>query len=429
MKYKKSMYNIFIVTRKNGDALYYNSASGSVSWLNKDIQEAFATNDISQIEGQDYFSALLKNGFVINTEINEYTRYLFKSMEFIMESNSDFVSYTIALTMNCNLKCIYCFESGRNHGSVSADMLDDIYTFITCQIITLKKRRLHITWFGGEPLLTYNLLIRLSTKIVLFCEENHVEYDASIITNGILLSEEKIDELVSIHKIKNIQITLDGDIDFYTKYKKASIAQFNKVIHNIKLLGENNKVNLTLRLNTCEDNKESIINIVEKITANKKFHCYLYAGRMMNYGLNSFEEMEEKNFFEFEKRINHIASKYPEYMSITQKRLHPKGANCGALSCNTCVIDAMGKLYRCEHHINNPEFIIGDVKKGFYRNDIDSCFLFNNYLSKCKECCVFPICMGGCTSDRLIYKKNVNCEVVYNRVINNVKIISNVENL
>lgn len=48
-----------------------------------------------------------------------------------MEHDNDSASYIIALTMECNLRCIYCFEEGK----YTSEKLDDktlelIYQYI-----------------------------------------------------------------------------------------------------------------------------------------------------------------------------------------------------------------------------------------------------------------------------------------------------------
>ena len=421
MEYKGSIYNNLIDERENGDKLYYNSSSGAVAWLNTEVQNALDKNDFSQILDKDYFPALLRNAFITEKSTDEYSRYLFKSRQFIMEIDNDTASYVIGLTMNCNLNCVYCFERGRTSGTVSSEILEAIFEFIKKQLIELKKTKLHITWFGGEPFLAYEKIISLSNRVIDFCNTNNVEYDASIITNGILLTDETTNELIENHHLKNIQITIDGDAEYYKKYKNATEQQFSNVIRNIKSIGKRKDINLTLRLNTCKENQQSLLEIVDEIVSDDSFHCYLYAGRMMNYGSELFEEMDEAEFREFEIQINQKAMKYPVYNKIAKKRITPKGANCGSLACNRCVIDYKGRLYRCEHHINDEKFVIGDVKKGFYRNDIDDKFLFSPFPDKCATCSIFPVCLGGCTSDRLFYDKYINCEKAIEKVIDNVK--------
>ena len=52
-------------------------------------------------------------------------------------------------------------------------------------------RRLHICWYGGEPLLAQESIKRLSEAFLQLCKEYHMEYSADIITNGTLDKNER----------------------------------------------------------------------------------------------------------------------------------------------------------------------------------------------------------------------------------------------
>lgn len=60
-----------------------------------------------------------------------------------------------------------------------------------------------------------------------------------VVTNGILLSTDRILELKETCNLEKVQITLDGMPEMYSKIKGALLACFNAVINNIKLLAKN----------------------------------------------------------------------------------------------------------------------------------------------------------------------------------------------
>ena len=51
------------------------------------------------------------------------------------------------------------------------------------------KRRLNVTWFGGEPTLGMRVINRLSKRIIALCKDKGVSYSAAIISNGWNLDE------------------------------------------------------------------------------------------------------------------------------------------------------------------------------------------------------------------------------------------------
>ena len=112
------------------------------------------------------------------------------------------ISLSVATTMSCNLRCPYCFEEGNKSPEF---MHDDVADAIVKYLVSKKSHNINITWFGGEPLMNFKVIERISNSL----KKNDVRYAASIITNGTLFTRgmiEKLDE----YSIKSVQITLDG---------------------------------------------------------------------------------------------------------------------------------------------------------------------------------------------------------------------------
>lgn len=122
--------------------------------------------------------------------------------------NTKRFSLTISPTMSCNFKCIYCFEKGHTGKGVMDDFtIDNLIVFLQARLNGVET--LHISWFGGEPLLAMPVIEKLSQKMISFCIAKKIEYSASIITNGYLYKP-KIAERLKELKVKKVQITLDG---------------------------------------------------------------------------------------------------------------------------------------------------------------------------------------------------------------------------
>lgn len=414
---KRSMYNNFIMKRNDGSCLYYNSATGALAWLEKETSECLENGLIDQLKQKDYFSQLINNGFVVEEYVDEYERYMFRSRQFILSQQNDVASYIIALTMNCNLRCLYCFEEGRyNHVPINDRTIDDIYNFITNSVVSSKKKKLNINWFGGEPLLALNQIVALSTRLIEFCECNDVSYTSSIVTNGTMLDREKLQTLKDKCSVKHIQISIDGDKEEYILLKRANEQNFDKVYDNLLLIPTLG-IGLSVRLNVCKENANSLLHFVDKLVSEPNFHALIYVGKVISYNNSDvFHEISDEELIKFETKINAKISKYAEYKQLIKKNLKPKGASCGYLVHDRCLIDPNGRLYRCEHHINNPDFAIGDVINGFYHNEIDNKFLFQSLPQKCHQCSIMPVCMGGCASDRLLYDKWISCDYMHQKI-------------
>ncbi|MFV0441536.1 MAG: 4Fe-4S cluster-binding domain-containing protein [Lachnospirales bacterium] len=95
--------------------------------------------------------------------------------------NSEVLHLSIMTTLKCNFKCTYCFEEPKNI-ELNEQVENKILSFIKKNIKIYKS--IHIDWYGGEPLINIKSIECLSEKIIEICNENGVQYWATITTNG-----------------------------------------------------------------------------------------------------------------------------------------------------------------------------------------------------------------------------------------------------
>ncbi|MBN1234101.1 MAG: radical SAM protein [Candidatus Coatesbacteria bacterium] len=104
----------------------------------------------------------------------------------------------LEISQDCNNRCYYCTYSGkysthRVHRGVSMTFdiaIKAIEDFLE-HSVDAKVRA--ITFYGGEPLLEFELI----KQIITYLEDKGIECYFSISTNGALLTEEIIDWLVN----------------------------------------------------------------------------------------------------------------------------------------------------------------------------------------------------------------------------------------
>lgn len=157
---------------------------------------------------------------------------------------------TVVLTNKCNLKCIMCDMPIKNNIEISPKIVSAIK-----EMMPFLKT---IVWLGGETFLYKDFmnLLRASYKY---------NIDQEIITNGLLLNEDIIEELLK----NNINLTLS--IDGITKevYESVRInGSFEKLIDNletIKILKKKFNSNSIIRLNALilKNNYNQIVDFLE----------------------------------------------------------------------------------------------------------------------------------------------------------------------
>ena len=138
--------------------------------------------------------------------------------------------YTLCLTHQCNLRCAYCYidkRAGRMSIEVAEKIIESIFTSSS------SDEEIDIGFFGGEPLLEFDLL----TKIVGLIE-THPGFDRnavtlSLVTNGTVFSED-IAAYLGEHGIV-LCVSCDGPPHVHDRFRKyrngrASSAKVLKTI-------------------------------------------------------------------------------------------------------------------------------------------------------------------------------------------------------
>lgn len=116
------------------------------------------------------------------------------------------------MTNGCNLHCEYCFERERmtNKGKVFFLKEKDIRGYMDLILENRRKRAISpivpswINFFGGEPMLCWDLMLKIMKEYY----EKYKFFKFSIITNGLILDEEKINKAKGLPILW--QISLDS---------------------------------------------------------------------------------------------------------------------------------------------------------------------------------------------------------------------------
>lgn len=376
MKYSK--FNTII--DKSDHLLIYNSLSGALLKINKEkIKEA---EDI-----------LCKKGILVEDDKNEnllykyiYYRKLFSSKELYL---------TIAPTTDCNLCCPYCFEEGNRHKEY---MDDETLNSIIQYIISKKNRKIHLVWFGGEPLLCHKKISTLSEELT----SNEINFSASIITNGTLFNDSIIKNLPNLN-LSNIQITFDGNKDKHNKKRffQNHKSTFDLIIKNVDKLLKGTNIQLIVKMNI---DKENISSCKELLTLlNDKYKSYIDNNRLKiksNYIRNrtNFEGHEkcltEDEYLHFQNQIEHKNINIPNLC-------YP----CPLRNQNDIIIGPDGSIYKCLEFIGNKSKSIGNIKNFSISISklAEHAFAYDPFEDQeCKDCSILPICGGGCPNDRAL---------------------------
>lgn len=109
-------------------------------------------------------------------------------------------------TEKCNFRCTYCYEDFQI-GKMREPVIAGIERFVERRISDLSQ--LSLSWFGGEPLMARNVVLRISSHASRLCDDHGVVLDGGLTTNGYILDFALFEELLSYNQ-RFFQITFDG---------------------------------------------------------------------------------------------------------------------------------------------------------------------------------------------------------------------------
>lgn len=401
MDYVISKYTYQFISSK-GENIIYCSRSNSILSLS---QELFK-----------YLDECRQNNYLINSIENE-TLELLKKNRIIVDKNADSdyllerrflenqISFStetldmvIAPTLACNFDCPYCFEENRKSSKMNNETIDKLINFIKRHNLA---RKLAITWFGGEPLLAFDVI-----KDVMFRIKNELDITLishSIITNGFYFTDKVIDFFKENH-LNSIQISIDGKKERHDTIKIQKGNQhgtYDTIIENIDNIVERlPQTNISIRVNVDKESVNEFTELYHHLTErwrNKRVIIYpgiLRINNKENTGLdsNALSQWETFELYYKLRKKNMLSGQ------ISPCCQYHKG--CSATMINSYVIGPKGEIYKCWNDVGNNQKIIGYIDVG----KIDNAALFYRYMmganiyedSECVDCSLIPICAGKC---------------------------------
>lgn len=424
---KASKYNV--IFEHNGKKLAFNGISCVLAEVDNEFLSILQSKNFTSDKQKKLVNNMKDNGFLVDDNFDELA-FLEHNFNFEKYGNSDpFV--TILPTLSCNCCCPYCFEGSdkTTNDFMTNDVKDAIYRQI--KLITVGKKSLHVTWFGGEPLLAKKSIWEMSNRMLEICEKNGVNYNAHIITNGYLIDDQTVNDMIKA-KITGIRITLDGTPEIHDSIRKLHNGNgtFYKIIENTKKILATKSINVSLGIHINSMKDEDVENLLNILSKEGLHDCSITFAYLTNY-TGCCEIKNNLTVKEYTKR-NIKYTKMLNKHNINKKWIwegYPNSKNrpCIANRINSFVVDPLGNLYTCWPEVGKLDKSIGNIV------DIDNIKTINKerqikYMlwspfkyEKCRNCEMLPLCMAGC-SNRGLIDNEPKCTVWKFSVIDTLKL-------
>lgn len=262
-------------------------------------------------------------------------------------NNMKVETVTISLTNQCNYRCPHCSVNGGEKCSDELN-LNEIENLLN-QLKKIGVKKIELS--GGEPLLRKDIF-----EIVSLAKRLH--FQVKILTNGSLLSKEKIDLLKKMG-LDGLGISLDGaTYEVYKYLRPVTENSFKRVLRNIRiasLSGMFTKIN-TVGVNANLNDIQNIINLCEKYQVQECRICYL-SKRGRGKKLNG--EVEPLLWLKTLKKLRVKTTKL--YLGVPYAKFHGR---CLLKERIPLFITSNGYVYSCLLQ----EKAVGNIRQNIIKN-------------------------------------------------------------
>lgn len=410
-----------------------------LAWLLMDEYVALARPELLEKYGRRYGAEEVA---IAITEIEELERcgLLFSPDPYEGAYNPEAGGITKALCLHlahsCNLSCRYCFAGQGRFGGADELMPAGIGQAAIDFLIERSgsRKNLDIDFFGGEPLLNFQVLKKLVAYGRRRGREEGKQLKFTVTTNALPLNSE-ISHYLNQEGISAV-LSLDGrrEVHDTMRPKPGGRRSYDQVLARIRsFVDSRDGANYIIRGTYTRRNLDFCADVLHM--ADLGFR-YLSVEPVVATGEADYAIREEDLpvlFGQYEQLAREVLRRRAEGRPLDffhfnidlgggpclPKRL----TGCGAGNAYLAVAPN-GDLYPCHQFVGNPNFLLGNVIEGQVNGDIAASFRYAHIYTKegCAACWAKFYCSGGCHANAAllngsIYKPySIGCELLKKRL-------------
>ena len=313
----------------------------------------------------------------------------------------------------CNLNCAYCFASqGKYHGEravMSFEVGKQALDFLITNSGT--RRNLEVDFFGGEPLMNFQVVKDLVAYARSIEKEHHKNFRFTLTTNGLLIDEDVID--FANREMSNVVLSLDGRKEIHDRYRVdyAGNGSWERIVPKFqKLVAARGGKNYYMRGTFTHANPDFLQDIEQ----------------MLDLGFTELSmepvvcapgdpsALTEEDFpvvcQQYEKLAELMLRRDKEGKPFTfyHYMLDLSGGPCIYKRISGCgsgteymAVTPWGDLYPCHQFVGDEKFKLGNIWDGVTNTERRAEFAACNVYAhpECRDCWARLYCSGGCAAN------------------------------
>lgn len=382
------------------------------------------------LEAVEEVMELERRGQLFAEDVYENYIFDFKNRQTVVKA------LCLHIAHDCNLACKYCFaEEGEYHGRralMSFEVGKKALDFLVAN--SGSRVNLEVDFFGGEPLMNWDVVKQLVEYGRSIEEENHKKFRFTLTTNGVLLNDEILE--FANREMSNIVLSIDGRKEVHDKMRpfRGGQGSYDMIVPKFQKVAESrDQMNYYVRGTFTHFNTDFAADVlhladlgfqqisVEPVVASPT-EDYAFTKEDVPVLLKEYDKLASEiikrrkegkgfNFFHFMIDL--------EGGPCVAKRL----SGCGS-GTEYLAVTPWGDFYPCHQFVGQEEFLLGNVDEGIVKQEICNEFKSCNVYAKdkCKNCFAKFYCSGGCAANAYNFTGSINdvyeagCELQRKRV-------------
>ena len=312
-----------------------------------------------------------------------------------------------------NLNCSYCFASqGKYHGDravMSYEVGKQALDYLVAH--SGSRRNLEVDFFGGEPLMNFDVVKRLVAYARSIEKERNKNFRFTLTTNGVLIDDDVID--FANRECSNVVLSLDGRKEVHDRFRVdyAGRGSYDKIVpkfqkfvearggknyymrgtfthHNPDFLKD---IQAMLDLGFTELSMEPVVCAPDDpsaLTEEDKPIVMEQYEKLAELMIQRRKEGRPFTFYHYMIDLTGVPCIY--------KRI----SGCGS-GTEYMAVTPWGDLYPCHQFVGEERFKLGNVWDGVtnvaVREEFASCNVYAR--PECESCWAKLYCSGGCAAN------------------------------
>ncbi len=274
---------------------------------------------------------------------------------------------------------------------------------------------MNVVFFGGEPLMNGSVISYIGGTVCEYCRAHGIDWQAGIITNGTLLTEEIAAELASVGVVW-AKVTIDGDRKAHDRLRVTATGggTFDRIWDNLQ--GAARHLRLIIGGNINDTNEATVPRLLDRLAAAP------WRDAIMSVRFKPIGSFDKKHPLPSGSacQLSAFTKEQVGWMLRLREEIRARGlpvvsdpnvGPCDFFRPNTVSIGVDGALYPCPAFVGLPEFEMGNVVRGettAFGEKVDG---IRAWRESCHGCAYLPVCAGGCRVPAWLEHKDLSATV------------------